>query len=301
MNTTLTRRRALALAAAAALAAVAPVRAAATGLTRAIPSTGEPIPAVGLGSWITFNVGDDPQGLANVQAVIAAFLKAGGAMIDSSPMYGSAQAAIGAALKGLGHPKVFSADKVWTSGDGPAQIATSAARWDVARFDLLQVHNLVALEAQIEALHAMQAEGRVRYIGVTTSEGRRHREFEAAMRRYPLDFVQLTYNPVDREAEQRLLPLALERRQAVIVNRPFRQGALTQRLEGVPLPAWAAEGGAATWAQAILRFVLSHPAATCVIPATSKPGHAVENVEAARLPPPDAAWRERLSRELQAL
>lgn len=301
MHITLTRRGALALAAAAALQPFPPAMAAAPGFTRAIPSTGEAVPVVGLGSWITFNVGDDPQGLANVEAVVAAFLKAGGTMIDSSPMYGSAQSAIGAALKRLGHPPVFSADKVWTSGDGAAQIATSAARWDVARFDLLQVHNLVALEAQMEVIAAMKAQGRVRYIGVTTSEGRRHREFEAAMQRYPLDFVQFTYNPVDREAERRLLPLALERGQAVIVNRPFRQGALTQRLEGVPLPAWAAEGGAATWAQAILRFVLSHPAATCVIPATSNPGHAVENVAAARLPPPDAAWRERLSRELQAL
>jgi diketogulonate reductase-like aldo/keto reductase len=270
-------------------------------LTRAIPSTGEQIPVVGLGSWITFNVGDDPEGLANVEAVIAAFLGAGGAMIDSSPMYGSAQAAIGAALQRLERPPVFSADKVWTSGDGPAQIETSRERWNIARFDLLQVHNLVALEKQFEVLQAMKAAGRVRYVGITTSEGRRHREFEDAMRRFPLDFVQFSYNPVDREAEERLLPLARERGQAVIINRPFQQGALTQRLEGVPLPGWAAEGGARTWAQAILRFVLAHPAVTCVIPATSKAAHAVENVEAARLALPDTAWRERLARELRAL
>ncbi len=300
MSITFTRRAALALAAAA-LAPRTPAHAAAPGSTRAIPSTGEAIPAVGLGSWITFNVGDDPEGLANVQAVIAAFLKAGGTMIDSSPMYGSAQAAIGAALAGLDHPNVFSADKVWTSGDGLAQLETSRARWGVARFDLVQVHNLWALEAQMEVIAAMKAEGRVRYIGITTSEGRSHREFEAAMQRYPLDFVQFSYNPIDREAEERLLPLALERKQAVIVNRPFQQGALTQRLAGVPLPAWAAEGGAKTWAQAILRFVLAHPAVTCVIPATTRPAHAVENVEAARLPAPDTVWRERLARELRAL
>lgn len=292
------RRAALALLAAAAL----PVRpGAAAAFTRVIPSTGEAIPAVGLGSWITFNVGDDPEGLANVEAVIAAFLKAGGTMIDSSPMYGSAQAAIGHALQRLGRPAVFSADKVWTSGDGAAQLETSRERWGIARFDLMQVHNLLALEKQLELLFALKAEGRIRYVGITTSEGRRHEEFEEVMRRHPLDFVQFSYNIVDREAEERLLPLAQERRMAVIVNRPFQQGALTQRLESVPLPAWASESRSQTWAQAILQFILAHPAVTCVIPATTQPGHAIENIEAARLPLPDAALRRRMAADVAAL
>lgn len=263
---------------------------------RAVPSSGEMLPAVGLGTWITFNVGDDPVLRDECADVIAAFFKAGGRMIDSSPMYGSSQPVIGYGLEKLGRPEaLFSAEKVWTSSDGPEQIERSRRFWGVPRFDLVQVHNLVAWETHLETLFAMKADGRIRYVGITTSEGRRHDLFEQIMRAHPLDFVQLTYNVVDREAEQRLLPLAAERGMAVIANRPFRQGALTQRLEGETLPDWAAEIGAGTWAQFILKFILSHPAVTVAIPATTRVDHVRENVTAATGPLPDATLRERMA------
>ncbi|WPZ35081.1 aldo/keto reductase [Thalassobaculum sp. OXR-137] len=273
-------------------------------LARTLPSTGESLPAVGLGSWITFNVGDDPVLRAECAAVMAAFLDAGGAVIDSSPMYGSAQAVIGAGLDRLGRSgEAFSADKVWTgdTDEGRSQIAQSRDLWRVPRFDLVQVHNLVGWEAHLETLAALKAEGAVRHVGITTSHGRRHDLFEEIMVAHELDFVQLTYNPVDREAERRLLPLARERGIAVLVNRPFRRGALTQRLEGEPLPDWAGALGAETWAQLVLKFILSHPAATIPIPATTRPGHASENVRAAAGPLPDADLRGRIARHIQDL
>lgn len=275
-----------------------------TPMLRAIPSTGEAIPAVGLGTWITFNVGDDPQLRGECAEVVAAFFAGGGRMIDSSPMYGSSQAVVGAALAGLGRPPaLFSAEKVWTSSGsgGPGQIERSRSLWGVERFDLLQVHNLLAWEAHLETLLAMKAAGRVRHVGITTSEGRRHDLVERIMRERPLDVVQLSYNPLDRAAEARLLPLAQERGIGVIVNRPFQQGALTRRLEGEPLPGWVAEAGAMSWAQAILKFVLAHPAVTVAIPATSRVEHVRENLAAASGPLPDAAWRERLAAHLRDL
>ncbi|WP_425294863.1 aldo/keto reductase [Neomesorhizobium albiziae] len=267
-------------------------------LMRTIPSSGEPICAIGLGTWITFNVGDDPILRHECADVIAAFLEAGGRMIDSSPMYGSSQPVTGYGLEKLGRPEtLFSADKVWTSSaaGGPAQIEQSRRLWGVPRFDLVQVHNLVAWEAHLETLFAMKAEGQIRYVGITTSEGRRHDLFEQIMRRHPLDFVQFTYNILDREAEERMLPLAAERGMAVIVNRPFRQGALTRRLEGETVPDWAAEIGAATWAQFILKFILSHPAVTVAIPATTSVNHVRENVAAAVGPLPNDSQRERMA------
>jgi diketogulonate reductase-like aldo/keto reductase len=271
---------------------------------RTIPSSGEMLPAVGLGTWITFNVGDDPVLREECADVIAAFFEAGGRIIESSPMYGSSQPVVGHGLERLGRPEMlFSAEKVWTSSaaGGPAQIERSRRLWAVPRFDLVQVHNLVAWEAHLETLFAMKADGRIRYVGITTSEGRRHDLFEQIMREHPLDFVQLTYNVVDREAEERLLPLAAERGMAVIVNRPFRQGALTQQLDGEPLPDWAAEIGAGTWAQFILKFILAHPAVTVAIPATTRVDHVRENVAAASGPLPDAAMRERMAAHVRDL
>ncbi|TIL44393.1 aldo/keto reductase [Mesorhizobium sp.] len=264
---------------------------------RAVPSSGEMLPAVGLGTWITFNVGDDPVLRDECAEVMAAFFAAGGRMIDSSPMYGSSQPVIGYGLEKFGRPEaLFSAEKVWTSSaDGPAQIEQSRRFWGVPRFDLVQVHNLVAWETHLETLFAMKADGRIRYVGITTSEGRRHDLFEQIMRAHPLDFVQLTYNVVDREAEQRLLPLATERGMGVIVNRPFRQGALTRQLQGETLPDWAAGISAATWAQFILKFIVSHPAVTVAIPATTRVDHVRENLLAATGPLPDAAMRERMA------
>lgn len=302
---TLGRRALLGGLAATGAAPLLPVPAAtaqAAPVTRPIPSTGEALPVVGLGSWITFNVGDDPQARDDCAEVMRAFFAAGGRMIDSSPMYGSSQAVIGSGLAKLGRPAgLFAADKVWTSGDGPAQIEESRRLWGVPRFDLLQVHNLLAWEMHLDTLFAMKAEGRLRYVGITTSEGRRHGEIEQVMRRRPIDFVQVTYNILDREVEERILPLAQERGIAVIVNRPFRQGALVADLEGEPLPGWAGEAGCGSWAQALLKFAVSHPAVTCAIPATTRIDHVRENLGVARGPMPDAAMRRRMAADVEAL
>ncbi|MDQ7246881.1 aldo/keto reductase [Dongia sedimenti] len=270
--------------------------------SRPIPSSGEQLPIVGLGTWITFNVGEDPQRKDECAAVMAAFFESGGRMIDSSPMYGSAQPVIGYGLQKLGRPKaLFAADKVWTSGDGPAQIEETRAYWGVPRFDLLQVHNLVDWEAKLPLLFEMKAAGKLRYVGITTSEGRRHDLIERIMRDQPLDFVQFTYNAVDREAEARLLPLAAERGIAVIVNRPFEQGALIRRVANAPLPGFAAEVGATSWAQLLLKFILAHPAVTVAIPATSRVDHVRENLAAGGGLLPDADLRARISAQVRSL
>ncbi len=272
--------------------------------TRAIPSTGEHIPRVGLGSWITFNVGDDRQARDACAEVMSAFFAAGGRLIDSSPMYGSAQAVIGHGLARIGgKAPVFAADKVWISSgeSGPAQIEASRRHWNVPRFDLLQVHNLLAWEEHLPTLLAMKAAGQLRYVGITTSEGRRHREIETVIRSRPIDFVQISYNLLDREVEQRILPLAQERGIAVIVNRPFRQGDLLHALQRHPLPAWAAEIDCDGWAQFALKFIVSHPAVTCAIPATSSVAHVRQNLGAARGRQPDAALRKRMAEHVAAL
>ena len=289
---------------AAAALGVRPALAASSPLTRSIPSTGERIPLVGLGTWITFNVGDDPELRRECVEVMRSFFRAGGRMIDSSPMYGSSQEVIGHGLRRLGRPApVFAADKVWiaSGSEGPDQIEESRTRWGVPRFDLLQVHNLLGWEEHLPALFAMKAEGRVRYVGITTSEGRRHDEIVEIMATRPIDFVQVTYNVLDREVERRILPLAQDRGIAVIANRPFREGRLIRQVAQQPLPAWAAEIGAASWAQLLLKFIVSHPAVTCAIPATSRPEHAVENMGAAAGQLPDEAMRRRLAAHVAEL
>lgn len=266
-------------------------------VTKPIPSTGEALPVVGLGSWITFNVGNDAPVRDSCAEVMRAFFRAGGRMIDSSPMYGSSEDVIGYGLKKLGMPKqLFSATKVWTSSrsEGQAQIAASERLWGTPKLDLEQVHNLLSWEAHLETLAALKSEGRLRYVGITTSDGRRHDDFEKVMRARKLDFVQVTYNIRDREIEDRILPLAAERGTAVIVNRPFRRGALIAQFEKKPLPPWAGEIGCASWAQFLLKFAVSHPAVTCAIPATSRVDHVEENMAAATGPMPDAAMRTRM-------
>ena len=291
-------------AAAAALLRPAAGFAAAAPVTKPIPSSGERLPVVGLGTWITFNVGDDPELRDECAAVLRAFFREGGRLIDSSPMYGSSQPVIGYGLERLGRPAaLFSADKVWVSSGarGPGQIEESRVHWGVPRFDLLQVHNLLDWEEHLPTLFAMKAAGRLRYVGITTSEGRRHDEIERIMASRPLDFVQVTYNALDREVEQRILPLARERGIAVIANRPFREGALIREVARHPLPAWAAEAGAAGWAQLLLKFIVSHPAVTCAIPATSQVAHVVENLGAATGPMPDEPMRRRIAAHVAGL
>jgi diketogulonate reductase-like aldo/keto reductase len=271
-------------------------------LLRSIASSGEQIPVLGLGSWITFNVGNDRPARAQCAEVMRQFFEAGGRLIDSSPMYGSSQGVIGDGLQALAaQRRVFSADKVWTTSGGAAQIEASRQLWRVPRFDLLQVHNLLAWQEHLPLLQAMKAAGQLRYVGVTTSEGRRHREVEQIMRSQRIDFVQFSYNLLDREVEARLLPLARERGIAVLVNRPFRQGALLRQLQRHQLPAWAREIDCVTWAQFALKFVVSHPAVTCAIPATSSVAHVRENMGAALGRMPDEAFRRRMAAHVQGL
>ncbi|MDB5889857.1 MAG: aldo/keto reductase [Polaromonas sp.] len=270
--------------------------------TRVIPSSGEAIPAIGLGSWISFNVGNDPAAREQCAQVLRQFFDAGGRLVDSSPMYGSSQGVLGEALQKLGRQQqVFSADKVWTSSDGAAQIEASRQLWRVKRFDLLQVHNLLAWEKQLPLLQAMKTAGQLRYVGITTSEGRRHREVEQIMRQQRIDVVQLSYSLMDREVEQTLLPLARDRGIAVLINRPFQEGALLRRLQRHPLPAWAREIDCAAWAQVALKFIISHPAVTCAIPATSSIAHVRENMASATGRLPDEALRRRMVADIGRL
>jgi len=273
-------------------------------LTRPFGSSGPRVPVIGLGTWITFNVGTDERLIADRVSVMRAFFERGGGLIDSSPMYGSSEAVIGKGLARLDNDqRLFSATKVWTwrTGAGPGQMAESRKLWGVARFDLMQVHNLLSWEGHLETLRADKEAGRVRFIGITTSHGARHAEMARIMETQPIDAVQFSYNVRDREAEARLLPLAAERGLAVIVNRPFRTGDLFRVFDRHPLPSWAAEIGCANWAQVMLKFVVSHPAVTCAIPATSRLDHLGENMGALRGPLPDAALRRRMVRDLDAL
>ena len=302
----LTRRRFLECTALAGLAAGLPggLAAAAAPITKTVPGTGAAVPVIGMGSWLTFDVGDDMSARAARTRVLKTFFDLGGGMIDSSPMYGSSEAVIGHGLAALGRPKgLFAATKVWTPGQdhGMRQMAESERLWGVRPFDLLQVHNLLGWEGHLETLLDWKAQGRVRHIGITTSHGRRHDELASIMTSQPIDFVQLTYNIDDREAEQRLLPLAAEKGIAVIANRPFQRGALIDRLRGRPLPPAAAEIGAGTWAQVLLKWIVAHPAVTCAIPATTRVDHMTENMGAARGALPDGANRRRIADYVAAL
>jgi aryl-alcohol dehydrogenase-like predicted oxidoreductase len=263
-------------------------------LARAIPASGEKLPAVGLGTWITFDVTDAAERRARGE-ILRAFFDAGGRLVDSSPMYGASEETIGAAMPPNAAP-LFAASKVWTVGGlaGRRQMENSRALWRVKRFDLLQVHNFLDWETHLATLKQMKADGRVRYIGVTTSHGRRHDLAEKIMRQEKIDFVQFTYNVNDRDAEP-LFPIAAERGIAVIINRPFDGGNVFGAKTKTPLPGWGAEIGCSTWAEALLKFVVSQPAVTCAIPATSQVAHLRENMRALAGPLPDASLRRRIA------
>ena len=268
-------------------------------LTKKIPKSGEMLPAIGMGSWLTFAVGDDAQKKRQRIEVLKTFFAQGGALIDSSPMYGTSEEVIGYCLKQLNYPKqLFAATKVWTNGwqQGIRQMKHSQALWGVDRFDLMQIHNLLDYETHIETLKHWKAEGKIRYIGVTTSHGRRHDELISIMKNEPaLDFVQFTYNIEDREAEQYLLPLAQERQLAVIINRPFQRAGLFDHVNGKPLPDWVKDIDVHNWAQFFLKFIISHPAVTVAIPATSKVDHMIENMGAMLGGMPDAKLRQEMN------
>lgn len=266
-------------------------------ITKQIPSTNERIPVIGLGSSRTFNVGNDQLALDNVAEVMRHFFSAGGSLIDSSPMYGSSQPAIGYGLSQLGKTgSVFSADKVWAwnADAGPGQIEKSRQYWKRDAFDLLQVHNLVEWEEHLRTLFKMKQQGKIRYVGITTSHGRQHDELAEVMKTQALDFVQFSYNILDREVEQKLLPLARQRGIAVIINRPFQRGDLIDELEGKPLPPWASRIDCDNWPQFLLKFVVSHSDVTCAIPATSQVAHVKENMMAGYGVLPDKVMRARM-------
>jgi diketogulonate reductase-like aldo/keto reductase len=268
------------------------------GLTKPIPSSGERNPVIGMGTWLTFDVGRSSSDRARLLSVLNNFFDRGGRVIDSSPMYGRAELVVGDLVPQIKpKPPLFSATKVWTPGRrlGVMQMEASQKLWRVPKFDLLQVHNLVDWEGHLQTLKEWKANGRVRYIGVTTSHGRRHDELERIMRSEPLDFVQITYSLADRSVENRILPLAREQKMAVIINRPLDGGELFDRVRGKAVPAWAREFDCTAWSQFFLKFVVSHPAVTCAIPATSQPAHMVENMGAGVGRLPDAPMRARMA------
>ena len=300
------RRTFLASAAAAgAVASLTSVPASAeTRITKPIPKTGERIGVIGMGSSVTFNVGDDKEERDIRTQVLRNFFAAGGGMIDSSPMYGSSEEVIGHGLSRVqAGNKLFSATKVWTSSrsEGVEQFKDSLSLWGLPKLDLYQIHNLVAWRDHLETLLEMKAGGQVRYIGITTSHGRRHRDLEKILASQPLDFVQLSYNAANHDVERRLLPIAAERGLGVIVNRPFQRGWLINKVQREKLPGWATEIGCTSWPQVLLKYAVSHPAVTCAIPATSNPDHMIENMIAGVGVLPDVALRKRIAETVSEL
>jgi aryl-alcohol dehydrogenase-like predicted oxidoreductase len=305
MHGSMTRRRFLqGMGIAATMPLVTPARGAERSerspIRKPIPSSGELLPVIGLGTSRTFTAPRGPERAA-LAGVLQSFFDHGGTVIDSSPMYGPAEEIVGELLAATRHGSVFAATKVWTDGAraGVEQMERSRQLWGVPRFDLMQIHNLRDWQVHLATLKEWKAQGKVRYVGITTSHGRMHDELERALRREPFDFVQLSYNLEDREAERRLLPLAAERGIAVLVNRPFQLGGLFGKVKGRALPAWAAELGIASWAQLFLKFAISHPAVTCAIPATSKLKHLEDNMAAGFGRLPDPQERQRMIRSVE--
>lgn len=277
--------------------------AAATGqmLMRRIPASGEMLPTIGLGTSGPFEVGADEAARAPLRLALQAFFAAGATLIDTSPMYSSAEAVLGDLLTAEQQARVFIATKVWTPGSGAAaerkgieQMQRSMALLKHKRVELMQVHNLVDLDAHLKTLHGWKAEGRIKYFGVTHYTTSSYPQLIDIVGRERPDFVQFTYSANTREAEKRLLPLCADRGVAVLVNRPFEDGNLFTRVRDKPVPPWAAEFGAASWAQIFLKFVLAHPAVTCVIPATGKVRNMVDNLGAGLGPLPDAKQRAQI-------
>ena len=266
-------------------------------IMRRIPSSGEEIPIIGLGTSGPFEVGDSLAERTPLAAVLEAFFGAGARLIDTSPMYSTAERVLGELLSDAMRRRAFLATKVWTRGEhaGIEQMTYSAQLLRRERLDLIQVHNLLDLDTQLKTLYSWKDAGRVRYVGVTHYTVSAHADLARALERYRLDFVQLNYSPVTRAAEQRLLPLAAERGAAVLVNRPFEDGALFAAVRGKPLPAWAADIDAASWGQLALKFIASHPAVTCIIPATGKVAHLEDNLAGGRGRLPDARQREAIA------
>ena len=291
------------------MALIPPARATAAPLKRPIPKTGELLHAVGLGTWQTFDVGGDAGGRAAAREVLGRFVKAGGQMVDSSPMYGSSESVVGDLVADLGVEKsLFLATKVWSSGReaGIRQMEESLRRMraltlNPRAMDLMQVHNLTDVKTQLKTLREWKEQGRIRYLGITHYHEGAYSELERLIKSEQLDFAQFNYNVVTTAAEERLLPVCAEYRTAVIVNRPFEEGELFRRVKGRELPKWAQEFDCNSWAQFFLKFILAHPAVTCAIPATRNPDYLVDNMGAALGRLPDAAMRRRMVQYMRSL
>ena len=300
-----TRRAFLKTGAAALGAVLMPLESSGSGmLERRVPKTGESLPAVGLGTWLVFDVAGDAAELAQAKETLKTFVELGARVIDCSPMYGSSESVTGRLASELGvRAKLFVATKVWTSGRqaGIRQMEDSMRKLRVDRLDLMQVHNLVDVDTQLATLRDWKASGRIRYAGVTHYHGGAHAELEKLVKRGDVDFIQVNYSLAEPEAEGRLLRAAADAGAAVIVNRPFAEGAMFQRVKGKPVPEWAKEAGCASWAQFFLKWILGQPAVTCVIPATRDPAHVVDNSRAAMGPPPDESMRRKMSDYFRSL
>ncbi|AHM58667.1 aldo/keto reductase family protein [Flammeovirgaceae bacterium 311] len=264
---------------------------------KTIPSTGEKIPAIGMGTWQTFDVGSAASKRAGLEEILKIFVESGGKMIDSSPMYGSSEEVVGALAQKLGlHPSLFVATKVWTSGEeaGIQQMNNSIELLKTPKLDLMQVHNLVDYKTHLNTLKAWKEEGKIRYIGITHYTTGSYPDLMRVMKEYAVDFVQFNYSIQTREAEKTILPFAADRGVAVIINRPFEGGSLFTRTRGKELPDWAAEIGCRSWSQFFLKYIISHPAVSCAIPATDKPHHLKDNMAAMYGHLPDAATRTKM-------
>jgi diketogulonate reductase-like aldo/keto reductase len=269
-------------------------------ITRRIPSTGEMLPVIGLGTSGPFEVGNSATDRAPLKEVLTAFFASGARLIDTSPMYSTAEGVLGDLLTASMQKEVFLATKVWTRGDreGVEQMKHSAQILKHPKLDLIQVHNLLDLQTQLKTLRAWKDEGRVRYIGITHYTVSAQSDLARIIEREKLDFVQLNYSAGTRNAEDRLLPLAADKGVAVLVNRPFEDGKLFDQVEGRPLPDWAADIDCTSWGQIFLKYVFAHPAVTCAIPATGKVKHLQDNLAAARGRLPDAKQRALIVQEI---
>ena len=273
-------------------------------ISKVIVKTGEKLPVIGMGTSRTFDAIGNTELLKDLQQVTQTFFDMGGGIIDSSPMYGSAQQVIGELLSEMaGEINLFAATKVWVQGQeqGIVQMETSRQQWGIKRFDLMQIHNLIDWQSHLETLQQMKADGKIRFIGITTSHGRDHDELIDILQKHDFDFLQLSYNIGNREVESPLLSIAQEKGIAVIVNRPYQRGNLFSHVKGKSLPTWAQEFDCSSWGQYFLKFIVSHPAVTCAIPATSKVKHMQDNMLAGKGRLPTVKQRTQMIRYFESL
>jgi diketogulonate reductase-like aldo/keto reductase len=266
-------------------------------LQKPIPSTGELLPAIGLGTWQTFDVSDNSSEVASLTEVLRTLTRHGGKLVDSSPMYGRSEDVLGNLSSKAGlNQDLFIATKVWTTGreNGIQQMNKSMSLLRRERLDLMQVHNLTDWETHLITLRKWKDEGRIRYIGITHYTESAYGYIEKILQQEPIDFLQINYSLTSRRADQRLFPLAMEKKVAVIINRPFEEGALFRRVKGMALPPWAEEFGCKSWGQFFLKFIISHPTVTCAIPGTSKPHHMLDNAMAGTGRMPDEKERQKM-------